>query len=36
MRGHGLALMRALTDGVEVDVREDGTRVELHLRLGER
>jgi signal transduction histidine kinase/DNA-binding response OmpR family regulator/serine phosphatase RsbU (regulator of sigma subunit) len=36
MRGHGLALMRALTDGVVVDRREDGTRVELQLRLGER
>lgn len=36
MRGHGLALMRALTDGVVVDQREDGTRVELQLRLGER
>jgi serine phosphatase RsbU (regulator of sigma subunit)/anti-sigma regulatory factor (Ser/Thr protein kinase) len=36
MRGHGLALMRALTNGVDVDTREDGTRVELQLRLGER
>ena len=36
MRGHGLALMRELTDGVEVDAREDGTRVELRLRLAER
>jgi anti-sigma regulatory factor (Ser/Thr protein kinase) len=36
MRGHGLALMRRLTDGVELDPREDGTRVELRMRLGER
>jgi anti-sigma regulatory factor (Ser/Thr protein kinase) len=36
IRGHGLALMRELTDGVEVDAREDGTRVELRLRLEER
>jgi anti-sigma regulatory factor (Ser/Thr protein kinase) len=36
VRGHGLPLMRALTDGVEIDAREDGTRVQLVLRLGRR
>lgn len=34
-RGHGLALMKALMDDVEIDRRDDGTRIDMTRRIGE-